>query len=437
MLYTVLKSIVALGIRNYYREIKVVNEQYLQQEGPCIIIANHPNTLMDAWIVGYANKRRVFFMAKATFFNTPLKRKLLNSLGMIPVNRKADGAVKGVNNKDSFAACYQLLEKGEILVIFPEGTSYMERRLREIKTGTARIALEVEKRNQGKLGLKVIPIGLNYIEGSSYRGRVLVQVGRPIPVSDLWQQYEEKPAEAAKILTERFRVELSRVFVNMDDSSREDLVEELDQLFVTRYSKADDVKDKVAFMKTVQERLEAFSVTAPWKVEEVQRESNRIQEQLAQFGIKADFLDRRYRRSLFIRQYVQSFVFLLITIPLFLIGFIHHVIPYYLIGVLVPKISKDVEYHAPLAILLGLILYPLNYLVFWIIASSFLGFPWWLCLVYVSVLPLLGTFAHFFMRYMKHNASKWRFHRFARSRSEVLEKLRADREHLKSLIFRD
>lgn len=437
MLYAILKSLISVGIRNYYREIRVVNEHYLDQQGPIIIIANHPNTLMDAWMVGYANKRRVFFMAKATFFNTAFKRKVLHGLGMIPVNRASDKAIKGVNNKDSFEACYKLLESGEILVIFPEGTSYMERRLREIKTGTARIALEVEKRNEGKLGLQVIPIGLNYVEGSSYRGRVLINVGKPIPVADLWQQYANNAADGAKALTERFRVELSRVFVNMDDSARELLVEEVSELFVTRYSQGTEVSDKVGFMKQVQERLDAFSATAPWKIEAIDKASKKLQSELTAYGIKADFLDRPYRKSLFARQYVQSFLFLLITIPFFVIGFVHHVIPYYLIGVIVPKISQDVEYHAPLSILLGLIFYPLTYLGFWFLATGLFGFPWWLALSYLATLPLFGTFAHFFMRYIRHNNSKWRFHRYARKKSDLVANLKAERESLKHLIFND
>jgi 1-acyl-sn-glycerol-3-phosphate acyltransferase len=53
-----------------------------------------------------------------------------------------------VSNQDSFDACYRVLEEGKTLVIFPEGTSFLERHLRELKSGTARIGLEVEKRNQ-------------------------------------------------------------------------------------------------------------------------------------------------------------------------------------------------------------------------------------------------------------------------------------------------
>ncbi|MDR0801150.1 1-acyl-sn-glycerol-3-phosphate acyltransferase [Fluviicola sp.] len=438
MLYRILKGIISFGIRHYYKEIQVVNRQILdKEEGPLIIIANHPNTLMDAWMVGFVNRREVHFMAKATFFNSPLKRKLLGALGMIPINRKSDGAVTGVNNKDSFQACYELLERGEILVVFPEGTSFLERKLREIKTGTARIALEVEKRNKGKLGVKVIPVGLNYISANSYRGKVLVHVGKPIELNDLWKEYEINQGNAAKLLTERFRVELSRVFVNMEDSTREDLVERLRCLFVTKYTKRTDVADEMDFMKSVQNRLEEYSLTAPWKVDEIHTETGKVFASLQFLGIKPDFLDRPYRPGLFLRQFIQSWLFVIGTIPFFVIGFIHHVIPYGFIGWIVPKISKDAEYHAPLAILFGLVLYPLNYLGFGLITHFCFHFSWFETLVYLVSLPLFGTFAHYYMRYMSHLNSKQRFGRFARRRSTILQNLKEQREQLKELIFRD
>ena len=61
---------------------------------------------------------------------------------MIPINRPMDNRTEGVSNTDSFEACYKILSEGKTLVIFPEGNSVMERFLRELKTGTARIALE-------------------------------------------------------------------------------------------------------------------------------------------------------------------------------------------------------------------------------------------------------------------------------------------------------
>jgi 1-acyl-sn-glycerol-3-phosphate acyltransferase len=438
MLYRILKTIVSIGIRLYYREVRIVNAEYLNVEGPCIVIANHPNTLMDAWMMGHINKRRVHFMAKATFFSSPFKRKILSALGMIPINRKADGAVAGVNNRDSFEACYELLEKGEILVVFPEGTSYLERKLREIKSGTARIALEVERRNEGKLKLKIIPVGLNYISADSFRGRVMAHVGKPIELDSEWKDFAENAGLAAKKLTERFRTELSRVFVTMDDEVKERLIEQLSFLFNTRYSvNKEAVTGKIDFMKKAKDKLDEFSLTEPWKLAEIQEDTGVLINQLQYYGVRPDFLDRPYRRSLYVRQFIQSFLFLLVTLPLFCVGYITNIVPYKGIGALVPRLTKEPEYHAPLVILLGIVLYPVNYLVMVFVFRWLTDVSWVFTLLLAVAMPFVGLFAHFFMRYWKHLFSKQRFNRFAKQRRLIFQDLKEQREALNTLIFKD
>jgi len=169
MLYRFLKLLVGLGIRFYYKEVRVKNKVNLKTEGPLIIIANHPNTLMDAMMLGHVCQQPIHYMAKATLFDSKFKMWLLRSLNMIPINRIGEGRIKGVSNQDSFLACYEMLEKGKTLVVFPEGTSFQERHLRQLKSGTARIALETERRNNNTLGLMVLPIGLNYSQAEKFR----------------------------------------------------------------------------------------------------------------------------------------------------------------------------------------------------------------------------------------------------------------------------
>ncbi|HLP53636.1 MAG TPA: lysophospholipid acyltransferase family protein [Fluviicola sp.] len=439
MLYRFLKLIVGLSIRIYYREIRVINQELLDQEGPVIIIANHPNTLMDAWILGYINRRRVHYMAKATFFSSPFKRKVLGAMGMIPINRKSDGATRGVKNSDSFEACYRLLEDGYVLVVFPEGTSYLERKLREIKTGTARIALEVEARNLGNLGVQVIPVGLNYMSADRFRGRVMVHVGKAISVTPFLEEYKTRQGVAAKKLTEKFRTELSRVFVTMEDENKEKLVSELTYLFDSRYSKEEErgVQQSIGLLKEIQQRLEELSILAPWKLTEIQQQTTALIESLQFFGIRPDFLDRPYRTTLYLRQTIQSWLFLILTIPVFLVGFIHNALPYYGIGILVPRLTKEVEYHAPLVVLLGMAFYPLTYLGWCFLFDWLFDTSWLVLLLYAGLLPFTGLFAHFFLRYMRHLATKQHFSRFAKRRRAVFQQLKQQREGLNDLIFKD
>ncbi len=436
MLYRLLKGIVWLGIRLFYREVKIVNKHYLNFDGPAIIIANHPNTLMDAWMMGYANQRRVYFMAKATFFSSPFKRKLLHALGMIPINRKSDTAIEGVSNKDSFEACYKLLEAGDILVVFPEGTSFLERKLRELKTGTARIALEVEKRNNGNLGLQIIPIGINYIDASSYRGKAMLHVGKPFKIEpNLLEAYRVSQGKAAKVLTDQFRVALSRVFVSLESTEKEKLAEDIAEILdVRKQGGKRGVNQSISMLQQISTKLDEIQLIAPYQLEEVKTLTAEIQSDLLSLGLRADLIDRKYRSTMYSRQLIQSVLFMLGTFPLFAFGFVHNFIPYNLIDILVRKMTKEEEYYAPLSILLGFVLYPLNYAGF-IIGFTYFHFGFWVVLAYGISLPVFGIFAHFYLRYWQHIGSKYRFSRMVKKRKENFAEIKAQKAQLKHLIL--
>ena len=75
---------------------------------------------------------------------------------------------------------------GGCIYIAPEGTSVVERRVRTIKTGTARIALSAENKSDFNLGTTIIPVGLSYTAPLNFQNEVLLNVGQsPIEVSKL------------------------------------------------------------------------------------------------------------------------------------------------------------------------------------------------------------------------------------------------------------
>lgn len=437
MLYRILRVIVAIGIKLYYREIKVKNAKNFNVDGPCIILANHPNTLMDAWMVGYVTKQPVHFMAKASFFSSPLKQKILKSLNMIPINRKGEAVMKGVANKDSFEACYQILEEGKTLAIFPEGTSYLERHLRELKSGAARIALEAENRNDGKLGVKIIPLGLNYLHADQFRSDVLVNVGTPMEVSSYLEDYQNNAGLTAKRLTEQVRIRLEQLLVNSDLKEEEKLVEELYSVFTSKYIKADHkgVEGQVKMMKQIRDALEELRIREPWKIDEIRTSLTKIQWKLNKFEIRSDFLDRRFRSIMFLRQIFVSTVFLLIGLPLFIYGFIHNFIQYKLVDLLIPKLTKEPEYYAPLAVLMSLVLYPLVYLSFMFGANALFGLNFIEKFIYFWSMPLMGMFSFQFFNYLNHIAFKWKFVFLIINNKQTILELQAEKNQLRDILF--
>jgi len=437
MLYHVLKLIISIGIRLFYKQIKVKNREHLDEKGPKIIIANHPNTLMDAWMVGYVCKQQIYYMAKGTFFDTPFKRWLLNGLGMIPVNRKMDGKASGVSNDDSFEACYRLLEEGKTLVIFPEGNSFQERLLRKLKSGAARIAIQTEARNEGKLGLKIIPIGLIYMQPEKFRSSVMANIGQPISPIPYMEEFKTDSLKAARKLTTEFTNGLSRLLVRSEQADEENLVDGIVDILSSDYvkTKSRGIDRDVELMRSVFEQMNLIRVSQPWKIEEIKMLVESLKWQMDNLNVKSDFLDRKYRSRMFKRQLIQSFFFLILGFPVFVYGFIHNFFQFKVTDIIVVKKVEEVEYYAPVLVLLGLIFYPVIYTAFMFGFNAIFEPDYWVKWVYFASMPISGLIAYYYYHYYKHVLLKRKFIFLMRKNKSDIETLKEERETLRRLVF--
>ena len=107
--------------------------------------------------------------------------RFLTACGAIPVYRKQDDPDKMDRNADAFAACFRALERGQLVGIYPEGTTHSESRVQRIKTGAARIALDYQAAGRGA-PLTLIPVGITFEARKAFRGHVRVSFGEPIPL---------------------------------------------------------------------------------------------------------------------------------------------------------------------------------------------------------------------------------------------------------------
>lgn len=437
ILYNILKVLIGLGIKLYYREIRVQNKENLYSKGPLIIVANHPNTLMDAWIIGFIYRRPIYYMAKGTYFNTPLKRWFLKSIGLIPINRAIDGNTTGVNNKDSFELCYKILEEGKILVIFPEGNSVQERSLRQLKSGAARIALETEKRNNGKLGLKILPIGLVYMRGHKFRSSVFLKIGKIIDPLLYLEEFKTDSLKAARKLTDEFKVRLERCLVKSESNEQDLMADEIVEILSTKFSKKGKkgVEEDVELIKKIYEQLNIIWISQPWKILEIEQLIYQIKWQMEKLDIKSDLLDNRQHIGGFFNLMFQSVLFLIIGLPLFLYGALHSVFPFKTTAFLMPKLIKNIEYYAPVAVLLGLVLYPLTYFSFLTLVNYYIELSWYEQLIYLFSMPITGMYSYYFVQYIGQVAFKWNFLFIMMTKMDTIHALQADRDRLHKLVF--
>jgi 1-acyl-sn-glycerol-3-phosphate acyltransferase len=120
-------------------------------EGPVILASNHLS-YADWLFMPLTVPRRVTFVAKAEYFNTPgikgwFQRKFFSGTGQVPIDRSGATAAEG-----ALSAAKRILADGDIFGIYPEGTRSHDGRLYRGKTGVARLALET--------GVPVIPVAV-------------------------------------------------------------------------------------------------------------------------------------------------------------------------------------------------------------------------------------------------------------------------------------
>ena len=188
-------------------------------------------------------------------------------------------------------------------------------------------------------------------------------------------------------------------------------------------------------IRKVNNEINAILLTQSWKITEIEDLVFQIKWKIQQFDIRPDFLDRRYRPWMFIRQLILSSMMIIIGLPIFLFGIIHNYAQYKLIDKIILAILKDIEYYAPVAILFSLIFYPIVFFGFAYGIHSLIplsDLEFWL---YLTSMPITGMFAYYFSAYVKHISFKLKFMLLMEEDRIKLIELKNQREQLRKLIF--
>jgi len=152
------------ALRRVYR-IEVVGAERIPSAGGAIVVANH-ESIWDPFVLGVATRREIHYMAKAELFRVRPVAAALRSLNAFPVER-------GSGDRSAMSEAARRLRRGELLGIFPQGTSIPERQ-NGWHRGAARLALAT--------GVTVVPVRLTGTRPLPRPTRIRIVVGDPIEV---------------------------------------------------------------------------------------------------------------------------------------------------------------------------------------------------------------------------------------------------------------
>jgi 1-acyl-sn-glycerol-3-phosphate acyltransferase len=131
--YTFVRAIVSLPTLLIYR-VRAIGVKNVPKSGPLVLAPNHFSQ-MDHFFVGLYLRRKVRFMAKSQMFGPPVLTYIYKHGGVFPVRR-------GRHDEEAFRTAFELVEQGEMLLVYAEGGRSRSGELGEPKPGIGRIALE-------------------------------------------------------------------------------------------------------------------------------------------------------------------------------------------------------------------------------------------------------------------------------------------------------
>lgn len=179
MIQQILRFLTKISLRVYCEKLRVKGREIVDEKGPILIMANHPNSFLDAVIIGAFYRRKIHFMARGDVFKNWFINKLLRSFGLIPIHRIREGIQYMSKNSESFSEAVSILEKDGIVLIFIEGICLNKHELQPFKKGTVRILEQCQERGfYPKLHLA----GIAYHDFREIRKKVHLHLKKIAPI---------------------------------------------------------------------------------------------------------------------------------------------------------------------------------------------------------------------------------------------------------------
>lgn len=168
--YVVARLVVAAVSGIWFRPM-ITGRAHVPVKGPVILAPVH-RSFSDFSFTGFLTYRKIFFMAKEELWKSGPFGKLLSSLGVFPVHRE------GVD-REALRRAQEILERGQVLVMFPEGTRQAGPTIGSLQEGAVFLA--------ARTGAPIVPIGIGGSDVSMPKGRriprplrIRVVVGEPV-----------------------------------------------------------------------------------------------------------------------------------------------------------------------------------------------------------------------------------------------------------------
>lgn len=287
--------------------------------------------------------------------------------------------------------------------MFSEGICIQEKRLHNLRKGTARLAFGAEEKYG--LDIHIVPVGINYTYPSKFRKEVMINFHDSFSIKELKDVYMEHPAKALLAFTQKCKESLLKEVIIIEDPKNDWLAEQLlkmerHNMVLPFFQWRFDTDDRRLAEKKVSEKVNQLSKTSQPELDSLSKKVETYVNLLAKNRLKDENVARKLDWG-FLRYFA-----VIAGLPVFIAGYITNLIPFIVPRVICDKLIKDPRFYSSVYISSGTVLYLIYFPLLLILAAVFAG---WTGFLLALLVPLTGYFVLFYQEIFIERMQTLRF----------------------------
>ncbi len=386
MIYILIGFLQRITFRLFFKHIHVANLDYIPYDKPVVIACNHPGAFMDPGFIASLLRKPIQFTTRGDVFENPFIRVILKSIHLNPVYRIDEGFGNLNRNFETIETMTEILKKNGIILIFSEGYSALDRRLRPLRKGTARIFMQIAQEHN--LDIQLYASGISYSHKTNFRKSVMYSVAKPLFLKDYLDDYISHRQRGYHTFSKELARRISENFIVVDHPECDEIVDQHINYYCST-EKHPNIpvviynRKKLDAMQALSKRINQLFSNDPDKFEQFRDLTNKYEQGLKEQKITDYGL---INKPLNIFQIGWWILLLPLSIP----GFYFWGIPQIIAKKIADKTVTRIDFYDSVSMNSLALIYALLTLINNIFLAFFIG--WWSLLIWV-IAPVFGEFA--------------------------------------------
>lgn len=408
--YWLLKKYVQFADWLIYNKVIINGLENIPKNKPIVFSPNHQNALSDPMAILLNTKFQPVWLARADIFKNKTAAAILRFLKIMPVYRMRDGKENLTKNDETFANSVKVLENNFALGLFPEAAHSGKRQMLVHKKAVPRIVFMAEEKADKKLDIQIIPTGIFYSHYWKFNRNLIVNFGKPIRANDFVEEYRQNENTATLSLRQKIIDEMQAVVLEIKSTRFYDDFENIREIYGKHFLKRQNQKYTVLnLFKSDQKLVKNLDELEEKNVETTEKIASSFKAytlELKKLKLRNWLLENEHYNWAKIG---TNILILILGFPVFVFGFLFNAIPFFAIDFITRKKVKDIGFWSTFFLVLGIILFPVFYLieffaVSWLIPES------WMKIIFFLAMPFAGKVA--FLYYIRFRKTIGRYRLF-------------------------